>query len=138
MRPILAGLLFLASGALSAPALAQESKADPIDAALSECLGKPEANSTAGMVRCYVTTRDAWEAEVVRAYAALSATLDGRSRGILRGAQKQWEAYMSAERRFQAAPWTSDRGSLIAVTIAAQNADLFKARALTLRNYKAD
>lgn len=138
MRPILTGLLLLAAGALSAPASAQEDKPDPIDAALSGCLDQPDANTTIGMVACFDAARDAWEKEVVRAYAALSATLDARSRGILRGTQKQWEAYAAAERRFQAAGWTRDRGTLMAVTIASQNVDLFKNRALMLRNYQAD
>jgi len=137
MRPILAGLLFLAT-ALSSPAQAQESGTDPIDVALSQCLEKPEASSTAGMVACFDTARDAWEKAVVSAYSALSTTLDARSRGILRGTQKQWEAYKAAELRFQQAGWARDRGTQIAVTFASQNADLFKARALTLRNYKAE
>lgn len=140
MRPILAGLLLLAASVLSTPAPAQEGedKPDPIDAALAKCLDQPDSSSTVGMVACFDTARDAWEREVVRAYAALSATLDARSRGILRGTQKQWEAYAAGERRFQTGPWTRDRGTLIAVTIASQNVDLFKNRALTLRHYLAN
>ncbi|MCX5579152.1 lysozyme inhibitor LprI family protein [Kaistia terrae] len=138
MRLILAGLLFLAGGALFSPALAQDNAVDPIDATLSQCLEKPAADSTTGMVACFNAARDAWEKEVVRAYSNLSATLDARSRGILRGTQKQWEAYKAAEQRFQQARWARDRGTMIAVTLASQNADLFKNRALTLRGYKAE
>lgn len=138
MRPILAGLLLWAGGALSSPALAQDSTVDPIDATLSQCLENPAANSTIGMVACFDAARDAWEKEVVRAYSGLSATLDARSRGILRGTQKQWESYKAAEQRFQQAGWARNRGTMIAVTLASQNADLFKSRALTLRGYKAE
>jgi len=139
MRPISAGLLLgLVASLVSSPSLAQESETDPIDAALSQCLEAPAASTTAGMVACFDRARDAWEGEVIRAYAGLSATLDPASRGILRGTQKQWEAYMAAERRFQAAPWARDQGTLFAVTTASQNADLFKSRAMTLRNYKAE
>jgi hypothetical protein len=138
MRPILAGLLFLAAGILSSPASAEESKADPIDAKLAACLEGPEATSTPGAIACFQAAREGWEQEMVRAYAALSATLDARSRGILRGTQKQWEAYVAAERRFQAAPWTRDRGTSMTLTAAAQNVDLFKNRAMTLRRYQAE
>ena len=138
MRPILAGLLFLAAGILSSPASAQESKADPIDAKLAACLKGPEASSTAGAITCFQAAREGWEQEMVRAYAVLSATLDARSRGILRGTQKQWEAYVAAERRFQAAPWIRDRGTAMSLTAAAQNVDLFKNRAITLRRYQAE
>jgi hypothetical protein len=138
MRLILAGLLLLAGGALFSPALAQDNAVDPIDATLSQCLEKPAANSTTGMVACFNAARDAWEKEVVRAYSDLSATLDARSRGILRGTQKQWEAYKAAEQRFQQAGWARDRGTMIAVTLASQNADFFKNRALTLRGYRAE
>ncbi|WEK51868.1 MAG: lysozyme inhibitor LprI family protein [Candidatus Kaistia colombiensis] len=136
MRPSLAGLLLLAAGILSSPVLAQESAVDPIDATLATCLAEPGASGTADSVACFAAARDAWEKEVTRAYFALSMTLDARSRGILRGAQKQWEAYLAAERRFQAASWTRQHGPDIAVTLASQDAELFKARALTLRNYK--
>lgn len=138
MRPILAGLLFLAAGILSSPASAEESKADPIDAKLAACLEGTEATSTPGAIACFQAAREAWEQEMVRAYAALSATLDARSRGILRGTQKQWEAYVAAEHRFQAAPWTRDRGTSMTLTAAAQNVDLFKSRAMTLRRYQAE
>lgn len=138
MRLSLAGLLLVAASALSSPAAALESGADPIDAALAACLSAPEAGETAGRAACFTAARGAWEREVTSAYFALSATLDARSRGVLRGAQKQWEAYVAAERRFQVASWNRPHGPNLAATLAAQDAELFKARALTLRAYRSD
>lgn len=138
MRPSLAGLLLMAAGILSSPAMALESAADPIDTALATCLAAPEAGEAADKAACFITARDAWEKEVTSAYFALAATLDARSRGILRGAQKQWEAYVAAERRFQATSWARPHGADLPASLAAQDADLFKARALTLRSYRSD
>ncbi|MCX5571680.1 hypothetical protein [Kaistia nematophila] len=138
MRPSLAGLLLMAAGILSTPAVALESAADPIDAALASCLATPEAGETVGKAACFTSARGAWEKEMTSAYFALAATLDARSRGILRGAQKQREAYVAAERRFQATSRTRAQGANLAASLAAQDADLFKARALTLRSYRSD
>ncbi|BCP51802.1 hypothetical protein K32_04190 [Kaistia sp. 32K] len=138
MRPILAGLLLLAAGALSTPAQAQtvSEAPDPIDTALAECLGKPETSTSPAMIACFDTARAAWEKEMAAAFFALSASLDAQSRALLRGSQKQWEGFMSSEQRFQAVRRASAQGAKLSVTFARENAELVKQRVLALRNYR--
>lgn len=127
----LAALLF----ANTPQAKAQEQAADPIDIALKACLDKPDSQSTAGMVECLTTAYQSWDKALNAVYLALGKTLDPKSRAQLKRAQRQWVAYRDAERRFEKAPWTFDRGTLIQLTLNQQNVDMVRNRVLMLRGY---
>lgn len=108
---------------------------DPIDAELSRCLASKDGESTAGMLVCLDAAYAAWDKELNTTYQALFKSLDSKSRGLLKRAQRQWVAYRDAERKFWQAPWTADRGTLINVTLDQANVDLVKSRVLALRSY---
>jgi uncharacterized protein YecT (DUF1311 family) len=129
-------LAALAAGpALAGQDAAAAAPADPIDTALAACLDGPDGQSTAGMIECLDTAYDAWDAALNETYAALAASLDPKSRGLLKRSQRQWIAFRNAERQFFAAPWTTDRGTLVRVTLGQAQVDLVKGRVLMLRSY---
>jgi uncharacterized protein YecT (DUF1311 family) len=114
-----------------------EGAVDPIDATLARCLDAPEGQSTAGSVRCYGDAYDAWDRALNAAFQALSASLDPRSRALLKRSQRQWLAFRDAERAFCSAPWARDRGSLGTVALNAESVGIVRERTLALRNYAA-
>lgn len=131
-------IVVLVAACFAGSALAQQdaaAEADPIDVALDKCLASPAAESTTGMVECLDTAYAAWDKELNETYRSLSASLDAKSRGLLKRSQRQWVAFRDAEREFWRAPWTADRGSLIRVTLGQENVDLVKSRVLALRGY---
>lgn len=133
-----AAIAALAIGsANAAPDLSGAEPVDPIDAALSKCLDSDDGQSTAGMVECFDSAYAAWDKELNATYATLSASLDPKSRGLLKRSQRQWIAFRDAERQFWRAPWTTDRGTLIQITLGQTNVDLVKDRVLALRGYSS-
>jgi len=131
----LAALPALAQTALAQPAA--PAAPDPIDVALDACLASPDGQSTFGISACLSDAYAAWDKELNRVYPSLSASLDAKSRGLLKRSQRQWIAYRDAERKFWLAPWTDDRGTLIRITLGQANVDLVKDRVLMLRSYSS-
>ena len=121
--------------ALAAPAAAQEDRGapDPIDTALDDCLGKPEGQSTAGMLECLNTAYDAWDRALNEVYGELQASLDPESKKRLLDAQRKWLAFRDAERGFLGGPWTAELGTLVRVANSEAMVDLVKSRVLALR-----
>ena len=139
-RWILSGSLALTLALAALPALAQTAETpdpDPIDLALDACFASPDGQSTLGMSECLSTAYAAWDKELNATYQSLSASLDAKSRGLLRRSQRQWIAYRDAERQFWSAPWTEDRGTLIRITLGQANVDLVKDRVRMLRSYSS-
>ena len=108
---------------------------DPIDAALNACLDSPTGYSTVGQTDCAAKAAIAWESELNKIYGKLMRQLDPASQTLLRTSQQQWLAFREAERKFQAGPWTRDKGTLMGVTIALENVEIVRSRVLTLRHY---
>jgi len=54
---------------------------------------------------------------------------------LLRTSQRQWLAFLQAEKKFQAGPWSRQQGTLGGVSSSLADVDILKSRTLTLRNY---
>jgi len=116
------------------PAVAQEAEEDPGDA-LNECLAKPVAETTQGMVECLDAAYIAWDKELNAVYKQVIETLDPRSAELLKEAQRAWIAYRDAERAFWQGPWTEDRGTMIRLTLGDANIAIVGDRVNVLRGY---
>jgi uncharacterized protein YecT (DUF1311 family) len=111
---------------------------DPIDTVLNACLNGPTGYSTVGQTECAAKAARAWESELNKIYGNLMRQLDPASQALLRTSQRQWLAFRQAERKFQAGPWTRDKGTLMGVTIALENVDVVRSRVSTLRHYAGE
>jgi len=124
--------IFATSLVLCALAGAARAADDPIDAELESCLDNEM--TTQGMVECYGTAYDAWDAALNEVYAALRATLTPDEAAALRDAQRAWIAFRDAEQAFLGSLQTPDRGTIMRITSNAMLTDVVKARVLALRS----
>jgi len=131
-------LLFLALFLATCCAATAAQPEDPIDTALNACLDSPTGYSTVGQTDCAAKAATAWESELNKIYEKLMHQLDPASQSLLRTSQRQWLAFRQAEQKFQAGPWTHDKGTLMGVTIALENVDIVRSRVLTLRHYAGE
>ena len=133
MRVILLTMVVLVACITS---LAQATK-DPIDKNLDACLNSPSGASTVGQNDCVAKAYADWDAELNKVYRKLMKDLDPSSRDLLRTSQRQWLAFRTAEKKFQAAPWRQKGGTLIGVSVGLDNVEALRARVTALRTYAA-
>jgi uncharacterized protein YecT (DUF1311 family) len=126
-RPLAALLL---AAAFSGPAMAED---DPIDVQLGACLASPDGMSTQGMVECIGAAYEAWDKALNDAYRSLIASLSPEEAELLRAAQREWIKFRDAEASFLGSLLTSDRGTMMRITVNEMMANLVKDRALQLR-----
>ena len=119
----------------AAPAQAQEN--EPIDAALDACLGTAEGQTTAGMIDCTGKAIGAWDARLNETYRKAMATLDPKSRELLRTAQRRWLAFRAADQASMNGPWRAGHGSIMRVQATAAILSAIKERVAQLRLYFA-
>ena len=110
-------------------------KEHPIDALLDRRLQK--AQSTVGMVECYVGITELWDHELNRVYRAVLADkedrkLNAEERLILVGAQRKWIQYRDAQNKAIATHYRKRDGSIWRITTARQVMDVTKQQALRL------
>ena len=105
---------------------------DAIDAELESCLDNEM--TTQGMVACYGTANEAWDAALNEVYASLRETLTPDEAAALRDAQRAWIAFRDAESTFLGSLETPDRGTMMRITSNAMLTDVVKARVLALRS----
>jgi len=129
-------LLALATFLVCSMANAQESK-DPIGQRLDACLNSPAGASTVGQTECADKAYAAWDAELNKTYQKLMKNLDPASRDLLRASQRQWLAFQTSEKKFQAGSWRQKGGSLIGVSVNLDNVGALRSRVMSLRTYAA-
>jgi len=108
---------------------------DPIDSALDACLGTDQGQTNAGMIDCTSTAIKAWNARLNQIYQQDMATLDPKSRDLLRESERQWVAFRTAEQAAQAGPWRAEHGTDISVEILGDDLSAIKERADELKTY---
>lgn len=123
-------VIFLASAVL-----AQEDAEDPIDLAFSQCMDKPEAQSTQGMVECIGTAYEAWDKALNEAYRTLVQKLDPAAAEKLKSAQRQWLAFRDAESEFLTSFEVAEGGTMMRLVTNEAMVDLVKSRVRELRSY---
>ena len=128
LRHTLAATLLV--GLMAVPALAEDD--DPIDARLEACLDNEM--STQGMVECYGTAYEAWDAALNATYRSVMAGLSKEEAAALREAQRAWITFRDAESGFLGSLLTPDRGTMMRITVNAMMTDLVKQRVLALRS----
>jgi uncharacterized protein YecT (DUF1311 family) len=125
---------------LAAPALADDGGStapnDPIDAALDQCLAKPDGESTEGMVACFGAAYQSWDKELNGVYRELLDSLDADQKEALKTAQRQWLAFRDADDAFLTSLQGATSGSLLRVSANEAMANIVKARVMQLRGYR--
>ena len=129
---LLALVVFLLSGMVHA----QDTK-DPVDHSLDTCLNSAAGASTVGQTDCADKAYAAWDAELNMVYQKLMKNLDPASRELLRTSQRQWQAFRTSEKKFQAGPWRQKGGTLIGVSVNLDNSGTLRSRVMSLRTYAA-
>lgn len=108
---------------------------NPIDTALDVCLASGEGQTNAGMITCISTAITSWNAKLNLAYQQDMATLDPKSRDLLRVSERQWVAFRAAEHAAQSGPWRADRGTDINVQILGDELSAIRERVGELKTY---
>ena len=103
-----------------------------IEAALQACLGKPEGQSTVGMIACTTTATEAWDTELNRVYGALMSELDADGQKKLKAAQRAWIAFRDLDRAQLGAEAVQLDGTLYRLNAASEGMALTRERALQL------
>jgi|SRR5580704_6700133 uncharacterized protein YecT (DUF1311 family) len=132
----LVSLLVFVVFLVSSMANAQATK-DPIDQSLDACLNSLAGASTVGQTDCADKAYAAWDAELNKVYQKLMKNLDPASRDLLRTSQRQWLAFQTSEKKFQAGPWRQKGGTLIGVSVNLDNVGALRSRVMSLRTYAA-
>ena len=109
--------------------------ADPIDAALEQCLKTPRGETTAGMTECTHAAYQAYDRQMNTLYQAVMRKSDPASREAIRNAQRAWLAYRNAQKAADNAPWRADRGSMASPDIEGLNVEAIRARIAELEYY---
>jgi uncharacterized protein YecT (DUF1311 family) len=113
--------------------MAQTETTHPIDSALSSCLDIHE--TTLGMVECFATAQEQWDAELNRAYNELMKLLDTSSKENLRRSQREWIQFRDQEMEFMNNWYGRMDGTLWKIVAAERKAEFVKRRALALQSY---
>jgi len=137
MRPLIAAAVLTLLATFPACAQQQGEDEDPIDQAMSQCLDKPEGQSTQGMVECIGAAYEAWDKALNEAYGDLMDSLDANQKTLLKASQRQWIAFRDAESDFLGSLVTPEAGSIMRVTTNEAMVDMVKARVLALRSYSS-
>jgi len=111
---------------------------DPIDVALDACLGKPDGQTTQGMVECLTTAYHAWDAALNASYQAVIKTLAPEEAANLRAAQRAWIGFRDAEAAFLASLVTPERGTIMRIFTNEMMVNLVKDRVGQLRLLEDD
>jgi uncharacterized protein YecT (DUF1311 family) len=134
--PLRSALTFGVLAALAAPGLAvaqpQDEPAHPLDRQLDACVEREP--STVGTSVCLHEAHDAWDAELNRVYARVTAELAPEARRALRDAQRRWIAFRDAELAALAATLPED-GTMWPMVYADLRMQRVRQRALDLRDY---
>ncbi len=128
-RLVIAALLVVAAGTVSA-----QEATDPIDLVLEDCSGGGEGPNEWQLLECFVTARQAWDAALAEAYAAVLARLDPESRALLEASQRQWVAFRDAETAFWRGRPAGGDDILVETNLEAAMVDIVKARTIYLRH----
>jgi len=110
-------------------------KEHAIDASLKECLAAPEGTSTAGMIACTITAKNAWDAEMNKYYKRLMDVLNPDEKLKLKESQRHWIAYRDKEMAFSSAVFANKEGTMWRVIAASNNLEIVKKRAQELTGY---
>lgn len=105
----------------------------PIDRQLGECIDRDP--TTAGMVRCAVEARQAWEQELQRTYEALLQGLNPRDRPYLQKAQEAWVTFRNAESAWILRLYELPEGTMYGVLRSSDLMALVRERAVRLQSY---
>lgn len=84
---------------LGAPLAAQTGRPrrEPVEAALKDCLGSPENQTTSGMVACYGKAILAADTELNRVWQRLMKAVPTGEQAALKSSQKAWLAFRDEE-----------------------------------------
>ena len=109
---------------------------DPIDVIREDCSGGGEGPNAEQMLDCQLTAHHAWEQAMDEAYEDLLKRLKSPSRELLVASQRQWSAFRDAELALWRAQSTGDDDLNAEINLHAAAADIARARALYLREYR--
>lgn len=121
--------LIIACLLASGVAMAQS---NPVDQQLDQCLNKE--SSTPGMSQCYSAANKAWDKEMNIQYNQLMKKLTGEPKDKLRAAQRSWLAYRDSWLDASRSYYSSNQGSMAALSIGAQGVSLVRNQALMLQS----
>jgi uncharacterized protein YecT (DUF1311 family) len=132
MRATLSILLLL----LTATLAAAEDDRDPIDVIWEDCAGGGEGPNAEQMLACHAEARRAWDRAADEAYADLLGRIKSPSRELLIESQRRWAVFRDAELALWRAQAESPDDLNAEVNLHAAAADIARARALYLREYR--
>jgi uncharacterized protein YecT (DUF1311 family) len=122
-------VLTLAAGT----ARAEVAAADPIDAAMRQCLARSDRSSTAGQVQCMDAAQAAWQSAVDTAWQQLQAVTPASRRRGWETSQRRWKAWREAEVPFLKAVFETTSGTMNVLSEADMQLQPVRDRALALR-----
>lgn len=126
------------TAALTSPARAGVTAADPIDFQMRACLARADRSSTAGQLQCMNEARQSWRMVMRQAYGQLLARLPHGQRGRWIISQHRWNAWYRAENPLLATVFsTADKDAMSAQSEADIRLQTVRDRALLLRTQSA-
>ena len=104
----------------------------PIDSLLDQCLKKD--TSTKGMIDCYSSAHNNWDAELNAHYKKLMSTLNPKQKTLLKKSQRAWIKFKEAQ--FESIKAIYDRdGTMWGIVKSIQAMDITKEQALRLNRF---
>lgn len=108
----------------------------PFDIDLETCLSVPDNQTTIGMITCFQTAEQAWDAELNANYKLLMDMMTPPEAELLRSAQKAWLAFRDKENMYASTALNNLGGTMYMVQAAERSYALVKQRALELGIYQ--
>lgn len=133
MRRILAAVSIILATTALAPA---QDQPDPIDVVWEDCAFGGEGPNAEQMLACHVAAHRAWDQAMAEAYEDLLSRLKPPSRELLAASQRQWVAFRGAELALWRAQAEGPGDLNAEVNLHRAAADIARARALYLREYR--
>jgi len=114
-------------------ARAEVAAADPIDAAMRQCLARSDRSSTEGQVQCMDAAQAAWQSAVDTAWQQLQAVTPASRRRGWETSQRRWKAWREAEAPLLKAVFETTHGTMYVLSQADMQLQPVRDRALALR-----